>query len=492
MTQLAVQEERIESPPVIAGCVYKDEDGDGAYTPATDISIPGATVSAWRDGSLVAASIADKNGQYALSVPPAEGYTLRASLPSSKPSYDPVPKAWGRWSTIEGEAAGVHSSARNLDLSVSYRMLNYGPRDLSWELWHEGPVFDRDNVILVHGYEMLSFFTKGRCDHAFGQLDRLLQTRENQYNVWQFEYTDRYWGTPHAVETYAPRLGGAVNRISRLTGRYACSIVAYSMGGIIARKYMAMGGKPRVDKLLTLATPHMGTTHYAPFDLELVGRLYPRAAVELRPASRTLWDLNTDLDSSLPGEFAAIGGYSRGHEDGLIEIAATSPTSSNADGAVSKRHYFAGVNRTHTGIKDITGADDEVFQLVRDFLRGGVANLASARTGEHPRDYDAHPFLTFALKTTSPWLRMVYPLVVVTNTGRRYSGFKAFSIGDRTADGSRIFTVQLKPDDEGEVRIYYAPGRYQTICVSKSQPAIVADPIGADVRSRPVLSPEIA
>jgi len=344
----------------------------------------------------------------------------------------------------------------------------------------------------VHGYEMLSFFTRGRCDRVFGQLDRLLQTRENHYNVWQFEYTDRFWGTPHAVETYAPRLGEAVNRISRLTGRYACSIVAYSMGGIIARRYMARGGKPRVDKLLTLATPHMGTTHFAPFDLELIGRLYPRAAVELRPASRTLWDLNTDPDSSLPAEFAAIGGYSRAHEDGLIEIGATSPTLSNADGVVSKRHYFVGVNRTHTGIKDITGTEDEVFQLISDFLRGGVAGLASTRAAEHPGDYGAHPFLTFALKNTSPWLRMFYPLVTVMNTGRRYSGFKAFSIGDRTADGSRIFTVQLRPDDEGEVRVYYAPGRYQTVYITKSQAAIVAEPIGAAARGRQVLSPEAA
>lgn len=492
MTQPAEQERRVESSALIAGSVYRDEDGDGAYSQAADIAIPGATVAAWLGGCLVATAVTDDKGQYALSVPPCAGYALKVSLPSGKPCYDPVSRAWGRWSTIEGEAKGVRSPSRSRDLSVSYRMLNYGPRDSSWELWHEGPVFDKESVILVHGYEMLSFFTRGRCDRVFGELDRLLQTRRNQYNVWQFEYSDRFWGTPHAVETYAPRLGEAVNRISRLTGRYTCSIVAYSMGGIIARKYIAMGGKPRIDKLLTLATPHMGTTHFAPFDLGLVGRLYPRAAMELRPASRTLWDLNTNLDSSLPNEFAAIGGYSRGHGDGLIEIGATSPTSSNADGVISKRHYFAGVNRSHTGIKDITCRDDESFQIIREFLRGGAAGIASTRAAEHHRDYGAHPFLTFALKSTSAWLRMFYPLVVVTNTGRRYSGFKAFSIGDRTADGSRIFTVQLRPDDEGEARIYYAPGRYQPVHISKSQPAIVADPIGADVRTRQVLSPEAA
>ena len=82
MTQLAVQEERTGSPAVIAGFVFKDEDGDGAYSPVADIAIPGATVSAWRDGSLVATAVANDEGKYALSVPAGGGYTLRVSLPS--------------------------------------------------------------------------------------------------------------------------------------------------------------------------------------------------------------------------------------------------------------------------------------------------------------------------------------------------------------------------------------------------------------------------
>lgn len=357
-------------------------------------------------------------------------------------------------------------------------MLNYGPEDLSWKLWHEGPVFDKGNVVLVHGFKLPWFSAGGRCDEAFGRLDYLLQTREGQYNVWQFEYMNGFRGTVDRIVTYVSRLEEAVGRIIKATGRSTCSIVAYSMGGIIARKYVATGGRSIVDKLLTLATPHMGITQLVPFDLQWTGLFVPRPAAELRPDSRLLWGLNTKVDSSTAPEFASVGGYSWGHSDGLIEIGSASLVKSDTDGSVAKRLYFTGVNRSHLNINDIRDRGDEVFQLIRGFLRGGLAGISRLRSAEEPRYYDAQPFLTFALRQ-NPRRGRVYPLVIVKNTGHRYSGYRVFSQGARTEDGAYIFTVRLQPDDEGEAEIHYARGGYATVEVHRGQSTIVTEPLGA-------------
>jgi len=464
---------------LISGTVYKDEDSDGRYDARVDIPIPRAIVTAWLDNELTAINDTDEKGEYAISAPTGECYTLKVSLPSEEECYDPETKRWGFWSTIKGEKKGfVTSHTDNQDISINYRMLNYGPKDFRWQLWHKGPIFPKRNVVLVHGFRFLGSTKRGRCDEQFAKLDDLLQTKEDQYNVWQFEYADGSRGTPDTVAVYASRLGEAADRIRKLTENDTCAVIAYSMGGLVARQYIATCGKSRIDKFLTLATPHMGTLRFEPFNLKWADKLVPRAGAELRPDSRLLWDLNTDVSSSSLPEFAAIGGYSWGRTDGVIEMGSTSLVRSNHDGSLADKLHFVGVKRSHLNINRIGNKKDEVFQLIRSFLHGGVAGISSLRPAEEPKDYNAHFFLTFALKKNPGWQRMIYPSVVVRNTGHRYPGFKVLSQGARTKDGAYIFTVQMQSDDDGEARVYYARGKYATVRVRRGQSTIVSEPIG--------------
>jgi len=471
----------------ILGTVYKDEDGNGTFDPGVDIPIPGAEVTAWLGGRLVATTRADDGGRYSVSVPAGPPCILRVSLPLGPECYDPRHKRWGTWSSVEGKRNAVLCPAENQDISVRYRMLNYGPRDFSWELWHEGPLFASGDVVLVHGFRFPGSSRTGVCDRQFKGLDTLLQKGEHRFNVWQFEYTNGLRGTPDTAATYAARLGEAVERIGGITGNQKCSIVAYSMGGIVARQYIASGGKSRVDKLLTLATPHMGTMQFEPFNLRESTRLVPRAALELRPDSKLLWDLNTDVEASCVPEFAAVGGHSRRHSDGVIELASAGLVKSNPDGSVAENLYFTGVNRSHLNINHIGGEDDTVFELVLSFLRGGVSAISRLRPARQPRDLGVRFFLTFTLKRMPRW-RMAYPFVVVRNTGHRYWGFKVFSQGARTAKGAYIFTVPLHPDDDGEARIYYSPGKYGTVVVHRGQSTIASELI---VDSSPARRPAL-
>lgn len=358
---------------------------------------------------------------------------------------------------------------------------NYGPNDSSWELWHRGPVRDSENVVLVHGYRFPWTARKGKCDRQFADLDILLQDEDDRFNVWQFEYAGGVWGTAGPAATYASRLGEAIARIESLTGSDTCSIVAYSMGGIIARQYIISGGRPRVAKLLTLATPHLGTLRFQPFSVRWPS-FFPQAAAELRPDSALLWGLNTRVEDSVPPEFAAIGGCSNGHTDGLIEASSNSLVRANADSSVAERLYFAAVDRSHLTINRITDKKDEVYRLVLSFLRGGVAGISRVKPPERPGDHGARSFLTFALRQRPAW-RMLYPSVTVAGTGRRYRGLRVFSQGKRTEDGSYIFTTQLRPDDDGEVEIRCAPGASRAVSIQRGQSFVVGQPIESGVNA---------
>jgi len=357
-------------------------------------------------------------------------------------------------------------------------MRNYGPAGYLWELWHEGPVRDRENVVLVHGYRLPLSALPGRCDEQFADLDRLLQAT-GDCNVWQFEYVGSPLGTYDSVVVYASRLDAALTRISEITGNSRFSMVGYSMGGLIVRQYIAAGGKSKVDKLLTLATPHMGTLRFEPFSIPRSERFYPRAGIEMRPDSKLLWNLNTNVAASSVSEFAALGGYSWGHSDGTIEMGSTSLVKCAADGSIAEKFYFAGVPRSHLNINRIKSDADEVFQMILSFLVGGVLGISKVRCPETPGDYRVPFFLTFSVEENAR-VRKPYPYLVVGNTGRCYRGSRICTQGARTESGARIYTVQLRPEDDSEARIYYAPREYATVRIQSGQSTVVAQPIGAE------------
>lgn len=99
-------------------------------------------------------------------------------------------------------------------------------------------------VILVHGLLSSpsawdSIVKKLRDEHYF-----------DHYEIWRFGYDTR-----QPFETIGPeffQLAGEAGLRDR-----APIIVAHSMGGIVSRSYIALGGQ--FTKLITLGTPHVGT-----------------------------------------------------------------------------------------------------------------------------------------------------------------------------------------------------------------------------------------
>lgn len=80
------------------------------------------------------------------------------------------------------------------------------------------------------------------------------------------------------VETASALLGDLVERICEETGYERVHVVGHSLGGVVARHYVQLrGGDARVHTLVTLGSPHSGTT---------TARLLPTPlARQLRPGS---------------------------------------------------------------------------------------------------------------------------------------------------------------------------------------------------------------
>jgi triacylglycerol esterase/lipase EstA (alpha/beta hydrolase family) len=62
------------------------------------------------------------------------------------------------------------------------------------------------------------------------------------------------------IDYFAKQLAARVTEILRLTGAGKVVLVGHSMGGLVARAYLArLGGAPRVARLVTIGSPHHGS-----------------------------------------------------------------------------------------------------------------------------------------------------------------------------------------------------------------------------------------
>jgi triacylglycerol lipase len=63
------------------------------------------------------------------------------------------------------------------------------------------------------------------------------------------------------IDTMADRFAARIHDIQAKTGAAQVTIIAHSMGGLIARAYLRKYGPARVRQLVTLGSPHNGTYH---------------------------------------------------------------------------------------------------------------------------------------------------------------------------------------------------------------------------------------
>lgn len=86
-----------------------------------------------------------------------------------------------------------------------------------------------------------------------------------------------------SIGKLVPQLNQRIDAVCAATGSKQLTLLGHSMGGLVCRSYLARHGIARVDKLITLATPHAGT------ELARIG--FGRNAREMEPDSLWLRDM---------------------------------------------------------------------------------------------------------------------------------------------------------------------------------------------------------
>lgn len=89
-----------------------------------------------------------------------------------------------------------------------------------------------------------------------------------------------------SIGKLVPQLHERIEEVCAATGSKQITLLAHSMGGLVCRSYLARHGIARVDRLMTLATPHAGTA------LAAIG--IGQNAREMRPGSLWLRDMASE------------------------------------------------------------------------------------------------------------------------------------------------------------------------------------------------------
>lgn len=92
-----------------------------------------------------------------------------------------------------------------------------------------------------------------------------------------------------------PELGQRIEKVCKATGADRVVLVAHSMGGLVCRSYLARHGSDRVERLITISSPHSGS------ELARIG--IGKNAREMEPGSLWLKDLG---QAGLPVPAVAI------------------------------------------------------------------------------------------------------------------------------------------------------------------------------------------
>lgn len=97
-------------------------------------------------------------------------------------------------------------------------------------------------------------------------------------------YTINY-GPPYGdIDHFAAQLAAKVESVCADTGARRVVLIGHSMGGLVARAYLRQYGPARIDRIITIGTPHHGS---------LLARAWiGRCLAQMRPGNPWLADLN--------------------------------------------------------------------------------------------------------------------------------------------------------------------------------------------------------
>jgi len=157
---------------------------------------------------------------------------------------------------MSARAASVTPAEHRIDARAALRLFGEefaaSMRSSSWSMPRASPclrVYDdavAPPVLLLHGYG---------CNSGYwvDLTPRLAAARISHATLDLAPVTG-------AIDAYVPLVEDGVDALLAATGAGQVVIVAHSMGGLVARAWMRDHGAPRVARIVTIGTPHHGTS----------------------------------------------------------------------------------------------------------------------------------------------------------------------------------------------------------------------------------------
>ncbi|MEO8738509.1 MAG: alpha/beta fold hydrolase [Casimicrobiaceae bacterium] len=147
------------------------------------------------------------------------------------------------------------------------------------------PIPARRPVILVHGVLV-------NDGVWFGFRRRL--ARIGIGPIYTINLSPPYAGIDH----FAQQLGARIEAVCSATGAKRVALVCHSMGGLVARAYVRAAGPARLDRIVTIGTPHHGSA--------LAWIWVGRALTQMRPGNAWLAELNRTTTEPFPVPLTSI------------------------------------------------------------------------------------------------------------------------------------------------------------------------------------------
>jgi len=168
------------------------------------------------------------------------------------------------------------------------------------------------------------------------------------------------------IDTYSIRLKTLVDKLKYETGQPKVVIIAHSMGGLVARRYIQLFGNDSVDKLVLINTPNNGIAGNIVSLCSLFGA--KAECTDLASGSLFLNKLNNDPSPKVK-TYDIIGTGCQmdgGIGDGVV-------LNENAVLNGSRQYYIdgtcSGVNPLHIDMLDLNKYP-QLYQTIKDILQG--------------------------------------------------------------------------------------------------------------------------
>ncbi len=365
-------------------------------------------------------------------------------------------------------------------------------------------------VILMNGWQFVCpsnpDSTVAGSQGTFGQLASLLQSD----GIPVVFFNNCLYGQDVPIETLAGQLAAYISTLTYTDGTPVpeFDLVAHSMGGLIARAYLAGlqpdGAAvpplaPKIRKLVQLAAPNFGS-----FDANL---LSSTQTAEMTPGSRFLWNLATwnQRQDDLRGvdALAIIGNAGSedqpNQSDGLVSLTSASLGFARPGGRTRIVPYCHVTPDALTslvlkcsgqrGIADVDGPAHLTAQIVRSFL-AGTSDWQSIGT---PPGQDAYLSqfggLDFAIASAAgPWItdltQAFFGTTMLSNGGAKGAIFY-----DEFLKGTAAFQASSASAGTVSCGAFSVPAGFYTAARCKLPPAIFSvGPLQAGTDARIVPS----